>query len=65
MHAEVKRILGSYPDAMVHDSAASVISEKQLMPAELAWLLASFELSRPRVITRNVTDNLATRDVVS
>jgi hypothetical protein len=64
-HAEVRRILGNYPDEMIHANAAQVILEKTMLPAELHWVLASFELSRPRVITRSVVEALNTKDALA
>jgi hypothetical protein len=49
VYQEAERVMKNYPESMVHESAASVILEHGLLPAEIAWLIASFALTKPGV----------------
>ena len=60
----VKVCILQHPADMVHHSCEAVIKEKNLSPTDLMWLLASYELQKPRVISRTITDTINTRDSV-
>lgn len=63
-HDQVQEVMANYPDAMVHESAGAVIAEKRLLPVEVAWICASFELSKPKIHKRSLSEILNTRDAV-
>ena len=59
---DVLSTISAYPVQMIHDSAEAVAS--RLTDIELCYLLASYELRRPRIIKRTLTDEVMARDGV-
>jgi hypothetical protein len=59
---EVFRALQGYPRDMIMAGAAQALTK--LTAQEALYLLAGFELARPRVYRRTVTENVATGDSV-
>lgn len=53
---EVRRAGLDYPSNMVHDCAARAIIEHGIPAQDLLWILASYELRKPRVVERVVSE---------
>ena len=53
---QVERAALDYPSNMVHDYAAQAILELGISIQDLVWILASYELKKPRVIERVVSE---------
>jgi hypothetical protein len=57
---DVVRMLSEYPPDMIEDGAEQAAAK--LTDLELCYLIAAYELRRPRVITRTLSEAVATRD---
>lgn len=58
----VRVLMRSRPVQMVHDLAAQVLGEHRMDADDLAWILASYELRKPRVIERTVSEAVQTKE---
>ena len=52
----------NYPIEMIHECAEKVA--ERLTDQEMTWLLASYELHRPKIFKRTITDAVRARDSV-
>jgi len=52
----------NYPVEMIHECAEQVA--KRLTDQEMCWLLASYELHRPKIFKRTMSDAVRARDSV-
>ena len=59
---DVVATISGYPHDMIHDAAEAVAA--RLTDKELCYVLASYALRQPRVISRTVTDAVLARDGV-
>lgn len=60
----IKLAMLQYPADMIHHSCEAVMKEKGLTKMDMIWLLASYELQKPRIIQRTITDSVKLGDSI-
>ena len=58
----VSDVARDYPHDMVHSCANAAIIERGLTQRDLMWILASFELQKPRVHSVTISDGVQTSE---
>lgn len=54
--------LASVPSEMIHHCANAIVHDKSLTESDLVWILASYELSKPRIHQVVMSDGVNTTE---
>jgi hypothetical protein len=60
--AQVRQFMMEYPEDMIHACAKAAMNS--ITERDTMWILAAYEMSKPRVINRTVTERLNAKDAM-